>query len=453
MLLVSLSSNAVQIFGGGVLLLVDELLKARSANNARSMVHLVLHCAGDALDEYGYFHAVVTTLDQVPVLQEFTASGRPIFWPTLPCATLQEAISLFMDKENQLPPLAVRQLISDCAGHFRTLELLAEVYSTVQNDPAMLTYTHLKKMLFKHPLLRSAGGWSRLTPKEGLAAIQAALRGDSVYGTDQIAGFTVPFRVLVAKGIFLNTFDESEKTVPALHPLALLLWADEHLNHPLAGHVARIISSMLDHEPTDFQDHVFEKFHAHFEALRRALFHGEETDIMNSYPSTTFSHSKSQAIFTYHQCRIENKDTTVKTTANMGALLKDAILRPAENNPGFDLLLLEGEKEKFALCIECKYFKPGAATKITANEILEKYDLAIEQLEPHFKELGLAGQEKVFLVVAAFRDIMGVDLEKKVEKLEEKKASRIIVLGRKELERLYTQTLASRPQFYAECML
>lgn len=113
-------------------------------------------------------------------------------------------------------------------------------------------------------------------PRKNLrAAIRAALRAKPVLGREMISGFNVPFRVLVAKGIFLNTFSGNEVAILVLHPLALANWGRHYLDsddHPLADNLAQILFDRLTHEPRYFAAKAFENFHACFEALRRILF-------------------------------------------------------------------------------------------------------------------------------------------------------------------------------------
>jgi hypothetical protein len=135
---------------------------------------------------------------------------------------------------------------------------------------------------------------------------------------------------------------------------------------------------------------------------------------------------------------VETKNKTLTLTH-----ITDNILKPAEGNPRFDLLSVEGQ---VAVTVECKFSAPDATTSLSLTDIKAKQDLTHEALATidFVDDDGLLQKlnfepKNIIQVFCAFRDVG--------ENLAKKAPQNCIVLTRTDLCRLYSPTLASRPQF------
>ena len=187
-----------------VLLGVDELIKVAGAHyQYPENISEVLTAIGYCLNVFGSdeFNAIVTTLNQQPVLSMSTKTGRVITWVSLPPATFDEAKNLF-----ECPTSALLQCISDCNGHFRLLENLKIVWN--QHINSNLTYSTLLSF-FIHQLNSSIVNFHKLNVK----MIKAALCGRQVYITDSPDNLNT-YGDYIAEGSYLNnfgTYDDSER--------------------------------------------------------------------------------------------------------------------------------------------------------------------------------------------------------------------------------------------------
>lgn len=124
----------------GVLLLADELMKAEPT------VLETVKQIGTCLDELTpeVFNTVITTLNMKVTVGE-RLYGRDFLWIPLPPATDSEALELFqqlIDKEKRKSVILVEQrvlvaylqCISDCNGHFRSLETLWRMWPRFKEE-------------------------------------------------------------------------------------------------------------------------------------------------------------------------------------------------------------------------------------------------------------------------------------------------------------------------------
>eukprot|EP01012_Entosiphon_sulcatum_P049043 TRINITY_DN6763_c1_g1_i1.p1 TRINITY_DN6763_c1_g1~~TRINITY_DN6763_c1_g1_i1.p1 ORF type:complete len:272 (+),score=42.90 TRINITY_DN6763_c1_g1_i1:393-1208(+) len=266
-----------------------------------------------------------------------------------------------------------------------------------------------------------------------MATIAAALRGNSIVYETKIGAST--FRQLIAAGVYLNAMEPGleYKDVPKLSPLLLLMWAARTAeNLPEARvawsqeqRVAFCFTKMFYLEP-NFTWQQYELFHAYWELLMRAVFDGEERTLADHYRVT----GASPSLKLNWKPRLVNKLPHHFATAMKSNLVEQADLQagfylPAAGNPGFGIITLEGH---VALCFECRFSDPSATTKLCEKEIAAKCKLTSEQLSAH------TGSH--FLVIAAYRASSSVGV-----------MPGCVVLDRSHLDKVYTPSLNSRPQF------
>eukprot|EP01012_Entosiphon_sulcatum_P049044 TRINITY_DN6763_c1_g1_i2.p1 TRINITY_DN6763_c1_g1~~TRINITY_DN6763_c1_g1_i2.p1 ORF type:complete len:268 (+),score=37.90 TRINITY_DN6763_c1_g1_i2:393-1196(+) len=262
-----------------------------------------------------------------------------------------------------------------------------------------------------------------------MATIAAALRGNSIVYETKIGAST--FRQLIAAGVYLNAMEPGLEfqDVPKLSPLLLLMWAAEKLPAGRAAwsqeqRVAFCFTKMFYLEP-NFTWQQYELFHAYWELLMRAAFDGEVRALADHYhvagesPSLKLNWKPRLDKMPHHFATVMKTDLIEQADLQAGSYL------PAAGNPGFDIITLEGH---LALCFECRFSDPLAATKLSEKEIGAKCRLTSEQLSAH------TGSH--FLVIAAYRDSSSVGM-----------MTDCVVLDRSQLDKVYTPSLNSRPQF------
>lgn len=98
-------------------------------------------------------------------------------------------------------------MISDCDGHFRSLEVVCSVWQR-GSDSARMQYNALKGLVLHHSDLKSGvvGGWATIDSPLGLAVIRAALAGEALGPNETIKDTGYFFRFLVADGVLLSSF-------------------------------------------------------------------------------------------------------------------------------------------------------------------------------------------------------------------------------------------------------
>jgi len=278
----------------GVLLLVDEVMKFEGKEVT---VQKVVRRIGACLDLLPTFNTVVTTLHKVAFIGEIQKTGRLIKWITLPPAKLMESKSLF--GRAAIDNCGLAQCISDCNGHFRSLETLKVVWDK-EGCPG-ISYSSLINKLADE-MDRKYGGLS-------LNLIRAALSRAHVRYDAQVHRSSLPtYGDCVAMGLLLNTpgddlqadkkYDDKPYVkatdtvryfIPRISPLQLFMFARVNIvvppgslviiSHSLLSlfHIlilsqryecAVVIMRMLELEPNSNQPQ-YEEFHANWECLMR----------------------------------------------------------------------------------------------------------------------------------------------------------------------------------------
>lgn len=281
--------------------------------------------------------------------------------------------------------------------------------------------------------------------------VKAALYGKKVKLDEKIPGEDITFRAAISDGYYLNSVSgnpaASEEIIPLLSPFLLITYA-----HTASDPIANCLRNMLELEQ-HFYWECFEHFHGHYEILRRLLYEGQMLSLAEFYnfpklnnaaplkfklaPKQFFNLKQHFPQFPPH--RLED-DVTLSA-----ADLQKSVVKPARDNPGFDLAIIEvANPTTMAVAIECRFSEPGADTKLTQTEVQKKHQLTRTAFASVLKRsiIGKAlDRHSVVLVVVAYRELAGMQ----VNELEN-----TIVLGRAELQALYSPTLTTRPQFYMD---
>lgn len=111
-----------------VLLLVDELMNSGGKKQGMDRIKGVIYQIGACLNSIPNLNVVTTTLNESAFSNE-NYYAHPVEWIKLPPAGLIESKSLFGDDANKSKALA--QCISDCDGHFLSLETLKLLWDEV----------------------------------------------------------------------------------------------------------------------------------------------------------------------------------------------------------------------------------------------------------------------------------------------------------------------------------
>jgi len=281
--------------------------------------------------------------------------------------------------------------------------------------------------------------------------IKPALRGKEVSPSSKPDGLKT-FRNYLSMGIYLNSVKGEEDFIPRLSPLLLMIFA-ERKTGPDADtttstyQCAKVLLAMFELEP-NFNWQQYEKFHAYWEVLYRILFSGEKCSLSLFYGAGAKNLVVDPAIVLSTKsadlCMLPTHFPPTKPTHVLPLDLERKVVVPYLDNPGFDLVYSEKRHEygHIIVCVECRFSIPQAATVLSLEEVTNKHKLVHERFSSYLSgEKSLCGLKitgkDLYLVVCAYRKtfVQGV------------LPSNTIVLGQEQLEKLYTASLSSRPQF------
>ncbi|RIB18707.1 hypothetical protein C2G38_2245604, partial [Gigaspora rosea] len=431
------------------------------------------------------FHFVVSTHDAINMWK--TDSRRPINWIPLRRLALSESVELFHEITKSLSDrrlFIIKKCIADCNGHPRTLE---KFYQLLRDDDIALNtdvYSSLIERLAKN-----------LNPLFGIISfsiVKMALLGkitSLMYEIETTLG-TSTLRDLISSGIYINSLtDNSEnlKVIPTLSPVSLQYFCMFSQNgfdiNDDAKTVAKILRDLLTTEYS-FDDEVmdgrlFERFHANWELLYRALRDdGKEVSLYEIYGLLNIDQPKIKIRQKISIARLDSlefppPDEVCDTEGKSIKNFVNYVLVPTKTNNGdFDMVIFEqkvGDTGYIAINIECKFSYPGRITKLSNNEIKEKYEHMKNKYYSHvryerqtirnspmnweegkFYDRSAVGKLKmtiddVYLVFVAWRDVEPLDNEVKNNK-------NIIIVKRENLEEIYTPSLVTRPYFYNDIL-
>jgi hypothetical protein len=281
--------------------------------------------------------------------------------------------------------LQLRQCISDCNGHPRSLETLKIVCEKFNwNLPNY--YTMISKLVDQ--------------VSNSVALIKAALRGVPVKLSDS------PNEDKMVS--YLNTIEpDSKESIPRLSPLLLAIFAWKSLNNKenVRYNVAHCIRNILQLESNFGWEH-FDHFHSYWERLKSTKNINDKPfvlepktiyELIHHFPSVTKENPMGDAIGKHRGIITE---------------LDEGIFKPAANNPGFDIVMFKAGK---AIAIECRFSDPEASIVLSLDDALRKRQLTEKAFEAHLEggelfrkstvdKLGLKADD-IVLVICAFREL------------------------------------------------
>ncbi|CAB4481391.1 unnamed protein product [Rhizophagus irregularis] len=406
------------------------------------------------------FRFIITTLDAIRLWDIQKASGRQINWIPLRRIEFSESIELFNEVTKKLESdsrvSVIRKCISDCNGHPRMLE---KFYELLSNTTALTTYG-------------SAALMEELTKKIvhffvnyiTFSVVKLALLGEHVR-LDTKVKVTVDKELsvkdLIASGVYINSVTKQAditKVIPTLTLESL-----ETVEGGDAKTVAGILKNLFhveDHFDLKSNDgKAFEKFHMNWEFLYRALHHRDKDDhedrtemglheiyglclpdppspnfrpMQNTEPNQPIQRGPSP----YRPQPQSEEDGNIYDSR--GNEIKDHLdkymfVPTKSNNKGFEM--------------------PDSKTVLSSKEIKEKYKHMKDKYLPHVNQKRQSKESPVrklrmeigdiYLILVVWRDIGKLDDEILNNK-------NIIIVGRKELEKIYSPSLVSRLQFYGD---
>ncbi|KAF0351281.1 hypothetical protein F8M41_015383 [Gigaspora margarita] len=468
-----------------VLLCVDETMRVLSDNNTNleSIKTLLyeLYKPYHALSASdSKFHFVVSTLDAINMWK----TQRPINWIPLRRLALSESVELFHEITKSLSDrrlFIIKKCIADCNGHPRTLE---KFYQLLHDDIALNTdvYSSLIERLAKN-----------LDPLFGrifFSIVKMALLGKITPFICEIETTlgTLTLRDLISSGIYINSLTDNNEifnVIPTLSPVGLqyfCMFSKNDVNDD-AKTVAKILRDLLTTEYS-FDDEVmdgkpFERFHANWELLYRALRDDEkEISLCEIYGLLNIDQPKIKIKRKISIARLDSlefppPDEICDTEGKPIKNFINYVLVPTKTSNGdFDMVIFEqkvGDTSYIAINIECKFSYPGRITKLSNNEIKEKYEHTKNKYYSHvryerqkirnspmnweegkFYDRSAVGKLKmtiddIYLVFVAWRDVEPLDDEIKNNK-------NIIIVKRENLKEIYTPSLVTRPHFYNDIL-
>lgn len=406
----------------GALLLVDEIAHMHKKNPSAAVPSLL----GGMLDAFPSheLNVVCTTLDAVMVNKEFSESGREVLWASLPSITQASAEQLFLRAlathrepfAGAILPSAVRLVISDAAGHPRTLEYLLQAVLTTK-DLKQTTVTELRDAAICH-----------FPTPPTLAAVKAALCGKPLLLQEVPPGFTEPLSQLIMQGVFLNTdaFDQqprsrrskldvaravqepwradsgaaselSSAVIPKLSMLRLLQFAQCHRVESRCSQsqaIARCIYELAEVEACGVVDPVhptltgvyFERFVSHWLHLMCTVRDGEKLTALDLFHATELAlFAPSSELTTPFEMTdsvrlLRPSSGNLQQAADAGELCnheKGVIVQLGNNNPAFDVLMTlpVGVDGCVAALVETRSSDVGSRTEDAAADVEDKYKL------------------------------------------------------------------------------
>jgi hypothetical protein len=342
-----------------ILLLVDEVMKF-GEELATALLHNIAECLGKSNN----FETVISTLNPGPILAEKTNSGRKVVWLNLSPLSLEESLRLFKNFPlNDEAKLA----ISDCNGHPRSLECIWHAFT---KTPTNESINH--EFTMKIAIQNWGSRYSQITPTH----LKVALEGKTLRVTDKVEGL-LPITE-IQTGIFLNV-NATTHFVPCLSPFALRVFIQE--SDPTDPVITLLMKLLQTEEGFDWKE--FEKFHGLWECLKRCIFEGRTVSLNDFYLVPDQDEFDDWPQFVLQKKKKKFLQTNFADAKFELHYLESKLIIPGAGNPGFDMVSFEVDiktKAMCAVCIECRYSRPGACTMLKKSDVLSKYDLAVDQI-------------------------------------------------------------------------
>jgi len=467
-----------------VFLAVDELMKATAIS--RDVMPLLTYI-GSVLDNRPSFHAMVSSLDPDVVGNITASSGRPVRWVSLSPMSYKHSIEAVAKHGLQFvvnkgtmehPELversleseecrAVRAVIADCNGHPRSLEAALDILRTysVNGDKSPKPLPPYSQLIDQLAIAVEAIYDSAIMACPSIdELVSPALWSDSIdfEGSPHDRQGAPTYSSYIASGLYLNSKLQTHG-IPLLSPLLLRVILNNRPKWRLADCIKALLSMDEVRWPDGF---AYERFHAQWECLWRELhrMHGKnETSLLEFYGLAS---TKSVFKDVYFQ-------VAPKAVAQLGSDLTDdtaqvdlktAICLPKKpDQAGFDLATVEtvtavaskGKEAaaaaaaarpevqmKLLLCHECKYSLRDRPKSHLPQMLEAKYKNWKEQME---KWTTINDEAKL-----VHKRLIAVVFRTPSEHAPVTDKEDMLVVVRRQLEKLYGPTLASRPQFLVD---
>jgi len=325
-----------------VLLLVDELLKVGPSAQVD-----FLSLIGELQDSYSIkLRSVITSLITSPLNDARAKSGRQILFVPLPLFSHEAVLSAldkFLDGVPKEKRLQFKVLVTDCAGHARTLEKLCRVWDSKTDFDSIQ-----KEML------------------EAVAApteyhVELAIRGDRLPLRHALPPNST-IEDAIEAGFFINSAPKLgiHDIIPQLSLLQLRQFASEN-DDELLGSLVSIPTN-----PTDVPDWKrCETFYQKWELVSRRYLHCDSKTILGHYLRPSVSHRSASAFNWFKNDDLPVKmanltfepiDRQVKSDLASEEYTFDRLYVPPLNNPGFDYFYhaetVDGPNSLFPLVLE-----------------------------------------------------------------------------------------------------
>jgi hypothetical protein len=434
-----------------VLLLVDELIKSEEVVEGFSSQ--ILLRIGELLDSFADFNAVVTSLKPGPMFQLNSTSGRPLTWISLRPFTLEESLSTLRETLDRYASFRemMTLCVSDVGGHPRGLETLRIALDNFFKSRGADARNILEIELLDS-VVREFAKFYNAHGKLTMGMVRTSLRGRSVDFKERVGDFTV--EELTAQGVFLNSevdFMRPRNFVPRLSIMRLRVFAMTELFFGDDKKLFACVKMAALRSVPEFHFTDMEVFHAQWEVLVRLVGWAGQMSLADFYRRDGLSVMPRTA-------ESVTIDFCAKTDGVIAASDERSIFCGLSATPscqavylahsgqwGFDMVMFEKKVGggHVAIFIDTNYSPPNAETCLRSSDLGQKWDNCLEwcRTSQAMRALEVASED-CFLVMVSWR--FG-DPAKNRKHLLRDQRSRILLLDRNDLTRLYTPTLASRP--------
>jgi hypothetical protein len=446
-----LDCGADENIASRVFLLVDELIKSEEVVEGFSFQ--ILSQIGELLDVFANVNAVVTSIKPGPMFQLISTSGRPVTWISLRPFTLEESLSTLketLDQHENFKEI-MTLCVSDVGGHPRGLQVLRKAlddfFESRGVDAANILEVELLDFVTSE-FAKFYNGHGKLT----MGMVKMSLRGRSVDFNVTVDDCTV--EQLTAQGVFLNSevdLMSPRNFVPRLSIMRLRVYARTELFFGDDKNIFACIKLAALRSDPKFQFTDMEAFHAQWEVLVRLVGWARQMSLADFFRRD----GQSEMPMTTERVAI---DFCAKTDGVIAGSDERSIFGGFSATPscqavymansgqwGFDMVMFEKKVGggHVAIFVDTKYSHPSAQTTLRKSDLGLKWVNCLEWCKKSeaIKALKIA-LEDCFLVMASWRFGNPVILRKE---LLLDQASRILLLDRNDLMRLYTATLVSRP--------
>jgi len=476
----------------GFLLLIDEYVKIVPAVGQDNAIKL-LSSACQNLDHDKNFWMVVSTLDIMLVSKTQSSSGRPIRWMKMTPLTGSRLIS--HQQYQKLDAKTVDLLTSDCGGHPRSLEYLAEILKkATTNNYATLLDNLGTRLRISYPKFFDTASLN----------IEALLKPALL--NQEISILDTTNAEYIQHGVYFNSLvREEDKFVPWIPPIFLRLYTMQNTNY-FADRLKEIFASDSSHSLSSR----FESFHASWEALCLTLrgknnsasifslqdhYRGlaihkpsfDPTTVKLNIPGDinigVFISDKYIPAYKFHQERLEKKfiqlntdleklkmklklaehdkdrdriqENILEIESQLTQITKERQIQPLtpntviltrkHDNPGHDMVyrLKSDLNTDVYINVQCK-FSSTEKKKLGLQDVEESHKNSIESYNTYFERLGIQPNlTNIYSVFACHRETT----ESLVKNQHEIPTS-VLVMNRDALMKLYGPSLNSRYEYY-----